>query len=69
MSKDQKGDFNPERTLHDPNLYWDIKMKKSTTFFKGTRIYTCSHIKMRNGKAVAVPFPLKKPAWKNSSEN
>ena len=38
MWKDQKGDFNPERTLHDPNLYWDIKMKKSTTFFKGTRI-------------------------------
>ena len=52
------------RTLHDRNLYKDIKMTRSSSFFKGTRVQTCSHIVRKNGKSVAVAFPLEKTGWK-----
>ena len=62
---------NPNRTLHDPDRYWGKKMEKSTTYFKGTRVQTCSHVMVKNGKAVAVQFPLEKTGWKakNSFQN
>ena len=59
--------LNPARTLHDPDSYWDKKMQKSAQFFKGTRVQTCSHVMMKNGKAVAVSFPLEKTGWKNKN--
>ncbi len=42
-----------------------IKMEKSAPFFRATRVSTCSHVMMKNGKAVAVAFPLEKTGWKN----
>ena len=57
--------MNPERTLHNPDEYWNTKMQKSANFFKGTRVQTCSHVVMKNGKAVAVSFPVEKTGWKN----
>ena len=56
---------NPNRTLHNPDEYWTKKMEKSAQFFRGTRVQTCSHVMMQNGKAVAVAFPLEKTGWKN----
>ena len=32
------------------------KESKSSEFFKGTKISTCSYIKMKGGKPVAVPY-------------
>ena len=58
---------NPNRTLHDPNQFWQTKMQKSANYFKGTRVQTCSHVIMQNGKAVAVSFPLEKTGWKNKN--
>ena len=40
-------------------------MTESAPFFRTTRVQTCSHVMMRNGKAVAVAFPLEKTGWKN----
>ena len=51
--------------IHDPKKYWDIKMKKSASFFLGTRVQTCSHIIKKGNKMVAVQFPLEKTGWKN----
>ncbi len=42
-------------------------MQKSSNYFKGTRVQTCSHVMMKNGKAVAVSFPLEKTGWKNKN--
>lgn len=56
--------MNPERTLHDPSQFWDTKMDKSAPFFHNTRVQTCSHIVTKNGKTVAVQFPLEKTGWK-----
>ncbi len=56
--------MNPSRTLHDPTKFWDTKMDKSSQFFKNTRVQTCSHIVTKNGKTVAVQFPLEKTGWK-----
>ena len=55
---------NPARTLHDPSSFWDTKMDKSAPFFRNTRVQTCSHIVTKNGKTVAVQFPLEKTGWK-----
>ena len=55
---------NPARTLHDPSNFWDTKMDKSAPFFRNTRVQTCSHIVTKNGKTVAVQFPLEKTGWK-----
>ena len=55
---------NMQRTLHDPMKYWDTKMDKSSAFFRNTRVQTCSHIVTKNGKTVAVQFPLEKTGWK-----
>jgi len=52
------------RTLHDKEEFWQTKMDKSAPFFKNTRVQTCSHIVRKNGKAVAVQFPLEKTGWK-----
>jgi hypothetical protein len=41
------------------------KMTESSPFFRGTRVQTCSHVMVQNGKAVAVAFPLEKTGWKN----
>ncbi len=52
------------RTIHDPEIYKHIKTEKSAPFFKSTRVRTCSHVMMRNGKAVAIAYPLEKTGWK-----
>jgi len=39
-------------------------MDKSASFFRNTRVQTCSHIVTKNGKTVAVQFPLEKTGWK-----
>jgi hypothetical protein len=59
------------RTLHDASQYRDIKMEKSAPYFRQTRVATCSHIVTRNGKSVAVQYPLDKTGWKhpNSYQN
>jgi hypothetical protein len=41
------------------------KMEQSSPFFRTTRVQTCSHVMMKNGKAIAVAFPLEKTGWKN----
>mmetsp|Transcript_27605 Transcript_27605/g.24453 ORF Transcript_27605/g.24453 Transcript_27605/m.24453 type:complete len:170 (+) Transcript_27605:42-551(+) len=48
------------RTIHDPEKFWGTKMAKSSTYFKQTRVQTCSHVLYKNGKAIAVAFPLQK---------
>ncbi len=54
-----------ERTLHDRDSYMQKKMTESTPFFRTTRVQTCSHVMMKNGRAIAVAFPLEKTGWKN----
>ncbi|CAI2373873.1 unnamed protein product [Moneuplotes crassus] len=54
------------RTIHDPSKYWNTKMTKSSNYFKQTRVQTCSHVLYKNGKAIAVAFPLDKAAKKAS---
>ena len=56
--------ISANRTLHDKTQFWQTKMEKSAPFFRGTRVQTCSHIVRKNGKAVAVQFPLEKTGWK-----
>ena len=56
------------RTIHDPEKYWNNKMAKSSTFFKQTRVQTCSHVLYKNGKAIAVAFPLQKTAAQNKQK-
>jgi len=53
------------RTLHDLEFYKTKKETESNPFFRTTRVQTCSHVMMRNGKAIAVAFPLEKTGWKN----
>ena len=53
------------RTLHDLDFYKTKKETESSPFFRTTRVQTCSHVMMRNGKAIAVAFPLEKTGWKN----
>lgn len=54
-----------KRTLHDLDAYKVKKLEESSPFFKTARVQTCSHVMMRNGKAIAVAFPLEKTGWKN----
>ena len=54
-----------KRTLHDLDAYKIKKMEESSPFFRTARVQTCSHVMMRNGKAIAVAFPLEKTGWKN----
>jgi hypothetical protein len=56
-----------KRSLHDLEAYKIKKMEESSPFFRTTRVQTCSHVMMRNGKAIAVAFPLEKTGWKNPS--
>ena len=53
------------RTLHDLEMFKTKKETESSPFFRTTRVQTCSHVMMRNGKAIAVAFPLEKTGWKN----
>jgi hypothetical protein len=55
---------DPSRLLHDKESFWENKMQKSATYFQNTRVQTCAHILKKNGKAVAVQFPLEKTGWK-----
>ena len=55
------------RTIHDPREFWNNKMAKSSTFFKQTRVQTWSHVLYKNGKAIAVAFPLEKTGYKNKN--
>ena len=55
------------RTLHDMNTFREIKMTQSSPFFRKTRVETCSHVLTKNGKSVAVAFPLEKTGWKNKN--
>ncbi|CAI2382144.1 unnamed protein product [Moneuplotes crassus] len=55
------------RTIHDPSKYWETKMAKSSNYFKQTRVQTCSHVLYKNGKAIAVAFPLEKKGLKNTN--
>ena len=52
-------------TLHDAESFKIKKATESSPFFRTTRVQTCSHVMMRNGKAIAVAFPLAKTGWKN----
>lgn len=54
-----------QRTLHDMAEFRRKKMSESSPFFRTTRVQTCSHVMMKNGKAIAVAFPLEKTGWKN----
>ena len=54
-----------KRTLHDLEAFKTKKQTESSPFFRTTRVQTCSHVMMRNGKAIAVAFPLDKTGWKN----
>ena len=45
--------------------YKEKKQTESTPFFKEAKVQTCTHIVMKNGKAVAVAFPLEKTGWKH----
>lgn len=56
-----------DRTIHDPEKYWQNKMAKSSTYFKQTRVQTWSHVLYQNGKAIAVAFPLEKTGYKNKN--
>ena len=60
-----------KRTLHDPTKYQQLKMQKSAPFFRSTKVSTCSHVMMQNGKAVAIAYPVEKTGWKapNSYNN
>ena len=53
------------RSLHDLEAFRQKKMEQSAPFFRATRVQTCSHVMMKNGKAIAVAFPLDKTGWKN----
>ncbi len=54
-----------KRSLHDLDAYKAKKQEESSPFFRTARVQTCSHVMMRNGKAIAVAFPLEKTGWKN----
>ena len=60
-------DSTMRRTLHDMESFRQKKMTESAPFFRQTRVQTCSHVMVRNGKAVAVAFPLEKTGWKNAN--
>ena len=53
------------RSLHDLKVYMDKKQTESAPFFRTARVQTCSHVMVKNGKAIAVAFPLDKTGWKN----
>ena len=58
------------RTIHDPNLYKKIKQEQSNPYFKECRVQTCSHLLMdKDGKSVAIAFPLEKTGWKNPASH
>ncbi len=65
LSTNQSEFLLKERTLHDRQSYMEKKMTESTPFFRTTRVQTCSHVMMKNGRAIAVAFPLEKTGWKN----
>ena len=48
------GGLNIRRTLHDPSKYWDMKMDKSSPYFRNTRVQTCSWIKAEKNQNKAV---------------
>ena len=54
-----------QRSIHDMETFKKIKQEQSAPFFKSTRVQTCSHVMMKNGKAIAVAYPLEKTGWKN----
>jgi hypothetical protein len=54
-----------KRSIHDLDAYKAKKQEESSPFFRTARVQTCSHVMMRNGKAIAVAFPLEKTGWKN----
>ena len=53
------------RSLHDMDAYREKKTTESAPFFRTARVQTCSHVMVKNGKAIAVAFPLEKTGWKN----
>lgn len=65
LSSNQSEALLKQRTLHDRQSYMEKKMTESTPFFRTTRVQTCSHVMMKNGRAIAVAFPLEKTGWKN----
>lgn len=65
LSTHQSESLLKQRTLHDRQSYMEKKMTESTPFFRTTRVQTCSHVMMKNGRAIAVAFPLEKTGWKN----
>lgn len=54
-----------KRSIHDLEAFKQKKTEESSPFFRTARVQTCSHVMMRNGKAIAVAFPLDKTGWKN----
>ena len=65
MNQFGQTDTSLKRSLHDLEVFKQKKMEESSPFFRTARVQTCSHVMMRNGKAIAVAFPLDKTGWKN----
>ena len=61
----QKTQSSFGRSIHDMEAFKEKKITESAPFFRDARIQSCSHIVMKNGKVVAVSFPLEKTGWKN----
>lgn len=53
------------KTIHDMDAFLEKKKTESAPFFRTARVQTCSHVMVKNGKAIAVAFPLEKTGWKN----
>ncbi len=50
----------PIKALMQKNTMFKTRKNKGSEFFKSTRIESCSHVKIKGGKAMAVPFIPKK---------
>jgi len=48
----------------DPEMLRQTKMEKTAPFFRETKVQTCSHVLMKGGQAVAVPYPHKATGYK-----
>ncbi len=50
----------PIKAIMQKQTMFKTKKEKGSEFFKKTRIESCSHVKIKGGKAMAVPFIPKK---------
>ena len=58
------------RILHDPATFRKIKLEQSNPYFNNAKVSTCSHILVgKDGRSVAVAYPLEKTGWKNPASH